>query len=410
MPRTTLAATALSLVAALAACTNSDPQQPTEPAATDQQTTSAPSPAAPTSTSTRPLTYTDDYAGNPNPPHWRMRTIQYGDRVLRPGLDVTAIDITDDGLALIAVRPPLGGGSEDANGEIYFTDGSSTEKIGELTIEHGRTYLDSGVKTSTSGSLVAWFKPSGPDRSLVVYDTHEHRVLADVPIPACAADGVTGDCYVAAVVGDRVYWWPNLGARRLMVLDVPTATVSKTDARALSEDLRSHPRGFVKGDNYDTDEVVNQDINGQRPARQEGLVGGEAVFFVPQGSTLELSRVVGKTGAKTDCDGEDDGTVAYCYGGFDTTGRRLNLQLPTGYTPAENPYVLFQWLDDDRFAVMAGATHDFGLSGWSGYGDILVCDIAHERCTLAVPGPDGGPTSDSSWDGFRLVPHLTLPN
>ena len=39
MPRTTLAATALSLVAALAACTNSDPPQPTEPAATDQQTT-----------------------------------------------------------------------------------------------------------------------------------------------------------------------------------------------------------------------------------------------------------------------------------------------------------------------------------------------------------------------------------
>ena len=45
MPRTTLAATALSLVAALAACTNSDRPQPTEPAATDQQTTSAPSPA-----------------------------------------------------------------------------------------------------------------------------------------------------------------------------------------------------------------------------------------------------------------------------------------------------------------------------------------------------------------------------
>ena len=46
MSRTTLAATALSLVSALAACTNSDRAEPTEPAATDQQTTSAPSPAA----------------------------------------------------------------------------------------------------------------------------------------------------------------------------------------------------------------------------------------------------------------------------------------------------------------------------------------------------------------------------
>ena len=338
-----------------------------------------------------------------------MRTIQYGDRALRPGLDVTAIDITDDGLALIVVRPPLDGGGEDANGEIYFTDGSSTEKIGELTIEHD-DLLDSLVKTSTSGSLVAWFKPSGPDRSLVVYDTHEHRVLADVPIPACAADDVTGDCHVDAVVGDRVYCGPISGRVGSWCWTCAPRRFRRTDARALSEDLRSHPRGFVKGDNYDTDEVVNQDINGQRPARQKQLVGGEAVFFMPQGSTLELSRVVGKTGTKTDCDGEDDGTVAYCYGGFDTTGRRLNLRLPTGYTPAENPYALFQWLDDDRFAVMAGATHDFGLSGWSGYGDILVCDIAHERCTLAVPGPADGPTSDSFGDGFRLVPHLTLPN
>ena len=56
-----------------------------------------------------------------------------------------------------------------------------------------------------------------------------------------------------------------------MVLDVPTETVSKTDAGALSEDLRSHPRGFVKGDNYDTGEVVNQDI------RHRG------VFFVRPG-------------------------------------------------------------------------------------------------------------------------------
>ena len=85
-----------------------------------------------------------------------------------------------------------------------------------------------------------------------------------------------------------------------MVLDVPTETVSRTDARALSEDLRSHPRGFVKGDSYDTGEVVNQDIN------------TEADFFERRGSSLELSRVVGETGTKTDCNGEDDGTVAYC--------------------------------------------------------------------------------------------------
>ena len=152
----------------------------------------------PTSTSTRPLTYTDDYAGDR--PYWLIRTIQYDDRVLRPGLDVTAIDITDDGLALVAVRPPVNRGGEHADGEIYFTDGSSTKKIGELTIEHGLTYSNSGVKTSTSGSLVAWLTPSGPDPSLVVYDAHEHRVLADVPRPECVRD----NCSLATVMGDRV--------------------------------------------------------------------------------------------------------------------------------------------------------------------------------------------------------------
>lgn len=60
-------------------------------------------------------------------------------------------------------------------------------------------------------------------------------------------------------------------------------------------------------------------------------------------------------------------------------------------------------LDDDRFAVMAGAAHSrFGWNGFRGYGDILVCDIARERCELAVEGPTD--------DGYRIVPHLDVPN
>ena len=72
----------------------------------------------------------------------------------------------------------------------------------------------------------------------------------------------------------------------------------------------------------------------------------QATVFMPQGSTLELRRV-----ARVKANGDE----VFGFGGFDTTGRRLNLRLPEGYTPAENPYVLFQWLDDDRFAVMPGA-------------------------------------------------------
>lgn len=357
----------LAIVASVTALTDSNrgsspPVHTPSPSVTE---TAAP-------TGARPLTYTDDYAVDPSLDiHWRLQSIQYGDRTLPSGIDATAIDLTDDGVVMVA---PDGG--------VHFTDGDMTEKIGETAILEGQSWVEWGVKTSTSGSLAAWFTPDGPDHSLVVYDTHERRVLADVPRPDCVRDG----CILLTVVGDHVYYaaggaefWAN-GQGPLTVLDVPTETVSEVDATALYEDLRSHPRGFVKGDDYAIGEVVNQDVN------------DEAVFFTPRGATLELTRIVR---------GEGTNTPVFGYGGFDITGRRLNLQLPAGYRPAEHPYALFQWLDDDRFAVMAGAA-DFVEPG-AGYGDILVCDIAEERCTLAAPGP--GPDGN-----LRLVPHLTLPN
>ena len=153
MPGTTLAATALSLVAALAACTNSDRPQPTEPAAADQQTTSAPSPA-PTSTSTRPLTYTDDYVGHRRwSPRWLIQSIRYGDHTLRPGIDVMHMDLTDDGLALVA-----------KNGGIYFADGSSVEKIGNSNIDEGFSWSAEGVKSASCrlAARVVRTNPSGP--------------------------------------------------------------------------------------------------------------------------------------------------------------------------------------------------------------------------------------------------------
>ncbi len=386
MPRTTLAATALSLVAALAACTNSDRPQPTEPAATDQQTTSAPSPA-PTSTSTRPLTYTDDYVDDwrCGPPRWLIQSIRYGDHTLRPGIDVMHMDLTDDGLALVA-----------NNGGIYFTDESSVEKIGNSNTIEGFSWIAEGVKSANSGSLLAWFAPTRPDRSLVVYDTRERQVLAEVPTPGCGAY----DCQLAAVVGDRVYWsTPDsysfcarvqfCAGRPLMALDVPSGRVFETKAKALMEDLRAHPRAFVAGDTFATGQVMTDESNWQ------------ATAFTPQGSTLELRRVVRV---------KANGDQVFAFGGFDTTGRRLNLRLPDGYTPAEHPYALFQWLDDDRFAVMPGATHE---NGWmaSRVTETSSSATSPERnAPWPSPGPLACLPATAAGDGFRLVPHRDVPN
>jgi len=69
MPRTRLAATALSLMALLVTCGTDDRPaasrpEATESSGTDDRAASTPT-ATPAGTSTRPLTYTDDYAGEP---------------------------------------------------------------------------------------------------------------------------------------------------------------------------------------------------------------------------------------------------------------------------------------------------------------------------------------------------------
>ncbi len=315
--------------------------------------------------STRPLTYAD--VPSEQAPNWRIHSIHYGDQTLRLG-EVLHMDVTDDGLAVLA---------ED--GTVYFSDGSSIEEIGRTS--SGTSFSDSGVKAASAGPLLAWFTPAEPDPSLVVYDTREREVVAQIRVRGC----LPSLCRLVTVVGDRVYWSesdPPPAERPLTVLELSSGTVSATDGTTLSEYLRTLPRGFVKGDSFTDGEVVTHDVN------------QENVYFEPRGSSLELRRLIRET---------PDGEAVYGYGGFDTTGRRLNLKLPDDYTPAATDYTLFQWLNDDRFAVMAGAAHnEFGWNGFPGYGDILVCDIARERCTLAAPGPTD--------DGYRIVPHLDVPN
>jgi hypothetical protein len=296
------AAMVVAVIAAGTALTGPD-QRSNQPAKDPTPSvTETPAPA-----SIRQLTYADDYAENweGQGPRWLIRSIHHGDRILRPGVDVMHMDVTDDGLALVA-----------KDGGIYFADGSPVERIGELTIDVN--FSDAGVKSASAGSLLAWFTPAQPDAFLVVYDTHERQVIARVPVPGCRRAG----CRLEAVVGDRVYWTDSPDAEpvppgALIALDVPSGTVLETDQGALWADMRAYPRALVKGDSFADGEVVSH----------------EAVF-VPRGSTLELRRFV-------DGAGSGDADDGYAYGGFDSTGRRLNLRLPDGFTPAASDYALF---------------------------------------------------------------------
>jgi hypothetical protein len=71
---------------------------------------------------------------------------------------------------------------------------------------------------------------------------------------------------------------------------------------------------------------------------------------------------------------------------------------------------VFQWLDDDQLAMMAGAGSMGFVPGLDpdlpedndGYGDILVCRMSTGSCRVAVLGP-------RDEDVTRIVPHYGTP-
>jgi hypothetical protein len=53
------------------------------------------------------------------------------------------------------------------------------------------------------------------------------------------------------------------------------------------------------------------------------------------------------------------------------------------------------------YAEQAARRCELSWGGFAGYGDILECNIPQGRCILAAKGPP---------DGYRIVPHLDVPN
>jgi hypothetical protein len=86
--------------------------------------------------------------------------------------------------------------------------------------------------------------------------------------------------------------------------------------------------------------------------------------FYVSGSQLNVTTVAGEPGP---------GFVA-------ATGKRLRVSVPEGYD-GEAMY-LFQWLDDDRFALVASAP---GV-GRVPTGDLLTCGVSAGKCRKVAAG------------------------
>ena len=342
----------------------------------DPRPSPAPKPDGVTPTkaeSVRALTWTDEF--------WPSRRINYGDQVIDTRLDLTEydftqMDVTDEGVVVTTT-----------DGRIWLAGAESVDHIATSGPRHEFIAM-LVVSTGNAGSLAAWTDPRGDGKpTRVVYDTERRAVVASKPCPMARLGNTS--CDPLWVGTDHVYYPASPFGRRVERLDVASGQLTVVSAAEYAADLLSQPRNLVLGESYEAGAVSD----------------GIDVMFVNQGSRLVAVGVPEDLGGPLSPCGTDRCETS----AFDTSGAPVRLRVPDGYVGARS-FTVFQWLDDDRLALMAGAGGNFvfgidnDLPGDNtGYGDILVCRIASGACELAVKGPE------LSGDIHRIVPDYGTP-
>lgn len=255
-------------------------------------------------------------------------TIHYGDRLIEAAEDADGLFVFDDGLAILT-----GDDGNNADNRLYLTDGSEQVEIARR-VRH--------VTPAEVGSLLVWL-----DRDdVVIYDTHDRGVVARVPLNGLRlANPITP-------LEEAVYWTEyddatatKLSDGKLVRYDVSTGTRT----RASQADYRAETRTAVS------------------PILVVGSAESKdaAEDFTVIDSRLELS---------TDTQSAPPPVFVAA------TGERLRVSVPDGYDG--ETLSLFQWLDDDRFALVASVP---GV-GRAPTGDLLVCRIAAGQCHTIANG------------------------
>lgn len=319
--RTAVAAAALSAVAVVAVTATAvvlgpdeDPR-PVEPPRIEEPTT-------------RPLTYADG------------ATVHLGGRTVEAAGPVVELDVTDAGAVFRTV-----------DGRIWFTDGSSTDQIGELG-EPGPVYTadtwpptvhDGWVVSTHTGSVAAWFEfPRVGQGWVVAHDTATGEQLGRARV---ALDD--GGAFPASVTAEAVYWFGDTGPDADAVPDVRFDLASGEQAPvsegALQDQLRAEgPARTVL-------------IGRNRPEVTDGTDRNFAITkgrVVPQGE----QPLVATDGA---------------------TGRPFEFEAPPGL-PATLGVWLTQWLDDTSVTLVAQLPE----------GDqVLGCRTDTGACEVLLSGP-----------------------
>ncbi|MBA2560507.1 MAG: hypothetical protein H0V07_11605 [Propionibacteriales bacterium] len=328
-------ATAVVLVIALAiggaALNRSADPGPTDTPNTDHKKTDDDI-APPNVAQARKIVYSEGFG---------THTVHFGDRVVETGDGHVHLDVTDDGFIYTK------------DGRAWFSDGGPPEQIGSHLCGASPSgefshYANRAVMTANTGSLAAWFDCTQATRpTLVLYDTASRREVAHRQLAPCGAG--YDSCELYDLTSGQVYLNQGVYAgypRPEYRFDVTTGHLSATNSQSYAEDVRSHPRGLVVGDRWQTGTAAAGTYNGFR------VVG---------------SRLV--TNA------------------FDTaTGHAVRLRLPPGYHAEPGEFTLFEWLDDDTVALVGLYEGNREANKF----DILTCQLSDGRCDLTVQGPEGG--------------------
>ena len=261
--------------------------------------------------------------------------------------------------------------------------------------------LNAAVITDNAGSLVAWVDCTDPSTpAVLIYDTGSGQEVVREPTASLTTKGGVC-CGLIGLVGEHLYL--NRGVVRPgtrgyfdqgLMLDLASGQFTTVtdwrptwdggsqiphlpdqDPAPYLDDIRSNPRGLVIGNTYQTGEASS----------------GIGQYFVVIGSQLV---------PQVNFDSETHSATAF----DSTSGRAVHLRPPPDY-PESVGFTLFEWLNDDTVALIAG--NGAGINSWPGgprYGDIMTCRLSSGNCHVAIPGPRWSSDADA-----RVVPHLPIP-
>jgi hypothetical protein len=271
-------------------------------------------------------------------------TIHFGGRTIDTGETIDFVEATDDGAVYVT----------KGQDTVWFSDGSVTEEIGEVQ----RIHFAVPVVTANPGSLVAWVdgtQSEGQSGVIVVYDSHERRVVAQIRSP----EGRPGSLVINR---DRIYWEiaARGGATAVRRHDLSAGTTRAISFDTYHAELASNPRMLVIG----------------RPDYYEGdipdRVSQRLAFFKRVGTRLVASDSV-SLGSQAN---ETAPTRLM-------DGRALRLRVPQGYGAGfDESLVVVQWLDDKHLVLFAHHEHNEFPAHRA---DLLVCPVPTGTCRVVVP-------------------------